>query len=61
MPRFTAKERDQDEKCFVYDEENDNIIELMEPGDLEHAEKVAAYMNQNIWNIVAGVTGKGNG
>lgn len=48
MPKFTAKERDVDEACFVVEENSKLIIELNKPADLAQAEAVAKYLNRHV-------------
>jgi|RhiMethySRZTD1v2_1073278.scaffolds.fasta_scaffold1752262_1 hypothetical protein len=51
MAKFVASERDRAQPCFVYEEELDLIVELMAPANLEHARKVADFLNANVREI----------
>ena len=48
MSKFTAKQRNPGERCFVYDEDGELIIELKRPADLAHAEAVEKFLNDNV-------------
>ena len=51
MSKFTAKVRNPGERCFVYDEDGELIIELKRPADLAHAEMVEKFLNDNVDEI----------
>lgn len=46
--KFTAKERDVDERCFVYQESTGLRFELRPPADADHAQAVARFLNENL-------------
>jgi hypothetical protein len=51
MPIFTVKERDQDKPCFLAAEGFGLTVELKGPANIEHARKVAKFLNEHIRNI----------
>ncbi len=51
MSKFTAKARNPGERCFVYDEDGELIIELKRPADRAHAEAVEKFLNDNVDEI----------
>ena len=50
-PEFTAKQRNPGERCFVYDEDGELILELKRPADLAHAQAVKKFLNDNVDEI----------
>jgi hypothetical protein len=55
---FTVKERGVGAPCFVYIEGKNIAIELREPADLEHAQKVAQFLRENVSEIVVQEAGQ---
>ena len=46
--KFTVKERQEGERCFVVEEDEGIMFELQPPADIKHAREVAAFLNQNL-------------
>jgi len=51
MAKFTVKEGDRGEPCFIVDEDTNFIVRLKPPANMAHAEKVRKFLTENIRNI----------
>ena len=56
MPRFTVKERDAGEACFIAEEDKGLFFELNPPADLEYAKMVAKVLNESVREIMFDTT-----
>lgn len=51
MARFTVKEGDRPEDCFVFDEDTQAILVLRPPQTHQHAQEVAAFLRAHVANV----------
>lgn len=51
MSKFTVKERDSGKPCFLMAEGFGVTVELNSPSDIEHARKVAKFLNEHVKDI----------